>query len=98
MWTYFEDTGIFNVGVLPVKEKIYFNNEIRATLDYEDDFLFFKKIFEHFKCDENNVPLKDIAAYLNENPEIVKINAFRRLEWENNQKMKTKLVLKKTKN
>ncbi len=95
MWTYFEDTGLFNVSVLKVDEKVLFNEKFRSTLDYEEDFEFFKTIFEHFNCKNNDVPLKKIAEYLDKNPEIMEINSFRRAEWANNQKNKTKLVIKK---
>lgn len=96
MWTYFEDTGLFNVSTLKVNDKVLFNESIRSTLDYEEDLKFFRTVFEHFNCTNNDVPLKKIAEYLDQNPEIIEINSFRRAEWANNQKKKTKLVIKKS--
>ena len=94
MWTYFKDTGLFKTGYLQGVEDIYFSDEYRLTLDYPEDFKFFTKVFEHFNCINNDVPLKEIVAYFKEHPEIPKINIGRQQEFLDNQKMKTKLVLK----
>ena len=94
MWTYFKDTGLFKVAKLQNVDEIYFNDNIRLTLDYPEDFELFKTVFEAFKCDKNDVPLKDILAYLSENPEIPEINLFRQNDFLINQKNKTKLILK----
>ncbi len=95
MWTYFEDTGLFRVGMLEVNNLIFLNENVRLTLDYEDDFLFFKTVFEHFNNVNNDIPLKTIMEYLNQHPEIVAINADKQKEWKANQEKKTKLILKK---
>lgn len=94
MWTYFKDTGLFRTGYLENVEDVYFGDEYRLTLDYPEDFEFFTKVFEHFQCVNNDVPLKEIVAYFQEHPEIPKINIGRQQEFLDNQKKKTKLVLK----
>lgn len=94
MWVYFKDTGLFKVSTLKVDDVVFFDSNIRMTLDYDEDFLFFKAIFEHFNCVNNDTPLRDIVPYLKEHPEIVQLNAFRHQHWSSNQKKKTKLVLK----
>lgn len=94
MWTYFKDTGFFKTGYLENIEDIYFSNEYRLTLDYPEDFLFFTKVFEYFNCLNNDVPLREIVAYLKEHPEISNINIGRQQEFLDNQKRKTKLMLK----
>ncbi|MBP7552166.1 MAG: hypothetical protein KA885_01975 [Spirochaetes bacterium] len=94
MWTYFEDTGLFNVGKLKVTEKLFFDKDIRLTLDYQEDFDFFTSVFNHFNNNENKIPLIEIMKYLKNNPGIVKINSSKHEEWKNNQIKKTKLVLK----
>jgi spore coat polysaccharide biosynthesis protein SpsF len=94
MWTYFEDTGLFKVGELKVEEKIYFNTEVRLTLDYQEDFAFFEHLFKHFDNTENDVPLKEAMSYLDEHSEVIQINAGRQKEWKKNQIAKTKLILK----
>ncbi len=50
---------------------------IRLTLDYEEDFVFFSKIFEHFYQKKPDFTLPDVLAYLKEHPEVVAINSFK---------------------
>ncbi len=64
------------------------------TLDYEEDLAFFKTIFNHFNCTENDVSLKEIVTYLVKHPEIPELNSSRHQDWATNQKKHTKLVLK----
>jgi len=94
MWTYFEDTGLFKVEDLNVRDRIFFSENLRMTLDYIEDFEFFSKIFEHFNSLKNDVPLRKIVAFLNKNPDIPKINWSRHVDWAANQKRKTKIILK----
>jgi spore coat polysaccharide biosynthesis protein SpsF len=94
MWTYFEDTGFFNIGELKVDDRIYFNADVRLTLDYQEDFDFFENIFIKFNNSQNDVTLKIALEYLSEHPEIVAINFSKQYEWKQNQISKTKLVLK----
>lgn len=93
MWTYFKDTGLFRTGYLKDVEDIYFSDEYRLTLDYPEDFELFTKVFEHYNCINNDVPLKEIVAYFKEHPEIPRINIGRQREFLDNQKKKTKLIL-----
>lgn len=94
MWVYFKDTGLFKVSTLQIKDPVFYDPNIRMTLDYEEDFAFFKAIFEHFNCINNDIPLRDIVPFLRTHPEIVQLNAFRHQDWALNQKRKTKLVVK----
>ena len=94
MWVYFEDTGLFNVCDLDIKDTVFFNDNIRLTLDYPEDFNFFKTIFESLNCVNNDVPLSEIVNFLLNAPDIIKINSFRQEDFIENQKRKTKLVVK----
>lgn len=94
MWTYFKDTGMFKTGYLENVEDIYFSDEYRLTLDYPEDYEFFTKVFEHFNCVNNDVPLKEIVAYFKEHPDIPAINIGRQQEFLDNQRNRTKLILK----
>lgn len=94
MWTYFKDTGLFRTGCLEGVEDVYFSSDYRLTLDYPEDLDFFTKVFGHFNCVDNDVPLKDIVAYFREHPEVPEINIGRQQEFLDNQKKKTRLVLK----
>lgn len=95
MWVYFKDTGLFNIAKLKVKDPVFYDSNIRMTLDYEEDFSFFNVIFKHFNCVNNDTSIRDVVPYLKAHPEIVKLNDFRHQDWAMNQRNKTKLVLKK---
>ena len=93
MWTYFKDTGRFNCGVLEGLDDIFIA-DYRMTLDYPEDYEFFNTIFIHFNCTENDIPLRKIVKYLQDNPKIKDINYFRQNEFLENQRKRTKLVIK----
>ena len=92
MWVYFTETGLFRVEDLQDVNHVYCRDDIRMTLDYDDDYKFFKKIIEHFG--DREFSLKEIIEYIDLNPDVKKINYHCHQEWKNNQKMKTKLLLK----
>jgi spore coat polysaccharide biosynthesis protein SpsF len=95
MWVYFTDTGLFNVEELSNVPVIFKRPNIRMTLDYEDDFKFFKKITEGLGDKKPDFDLRDIVAFLDSNPDIIKINQHLQERFLENQKKKTKLILKK---
>jgi len=70
---YFTDTGLFNVVDIDIPAK-YIRPNYRLTLDYPEDFEFFKKVFEHFGKNAYKASMPDIIKYLDENPLIVEIN------------------------
>ena len=70
---YFTDTGLFNVIDIYIPAK-YIRPNYRLTLDYPEDFEFFKKVFEHFGKDTYKASMPDIIKYLDENPQVVEIN------------------------
>ena len=95
MWTYFKDTGIFEIEELNKVPSEYLRSDIRMTLDYDDDLLFFENIINHFFNRNNiNFSLSDIIKYLNQNPEVTKINSYLHDEWKKNQEIRTHLKLK----
>lgn len=83
MWVLF-DPKVFKIEKLENTPNILRRPEIRATLDYKEDFLFFKRIIEHFGHSEFS--LKDVVQYLDDHPDVIKINQFRSADWINNQK------------
>ena len=95
MWVYFKDTKMFQVEELEGLDKIYQRPDIRMTLDYPDDFRFFKNIIENLGSKQKNFNLRDIIKYLDENPCMIQINQYLEDEWAANQKKKTTLVLKR---
>jgi len=92
MWTYFEDTGLFNISQLAKIPVEYMRSDIRMTLDYEDDFKFFTNIIECFNG--KIFGLMDILSYIDKNPYVSKINIHLQDQWVANQKKRTNLILK----
>lgn len=97
MWTYFKDTGLFKCEKLLGVPVFYQRPEIRMTLDYPQDLDFFSKVITELSPINENFSLRDIINYLDKNPEVVKINQHLQKIFLENQKQKTKLVLKETK-
>lgn len=79
--TYFLEPGRFDVRDLKITEPIFFNDHIRLTIDYQEDFDFFTRVFEELKMDTNTVPLRDILKLLQTKPEIAAINIFRHKDY-----------------
>ena len=78
---YFTKTDICNQAVIdPVNEGHIFDR-IRLTLDYEEDFEFFKAIFEELYQEGEVFHLDDILDLVRRKPEIVNINYFREEEY-----------------
>jgi len=70
---YFTDTGLFKVIDIDVPPT-YIRPDYRLTLDYPEDYEFFKKIFEYFGENTYRTSMWDIIEYLDENPQVVLIN------------------------
>ena len=63
--------------------------DARMSLDYEEDFQFFKKIIEMLHEEGKYLRLDEIIYLLRENPEIININKFvEEKYWENYEKKK----------
>lgn len=92
---YFLNTGLFKIREIGVKDKIFHNKNVRLTLDYKEDYEFFKRIFDELKIDSNTIPLRRILMLLNKKPELNQINFHRHQDYLNNQKRVTTLVLQK---
>ena len=92
MWVYFTDTGMFDVEQLENVPEQFIRNDIRMTLDYEDDLLFFTKVFDSFNTE--NFSLRDIVSLIDTKPHIKKINFHLEEQWRQNQILKTSLKLK----
>lgn len=70
---YFTETGLFHVINLATPKK-YIRKDFRLTLDYEEDYKFFKKLFSHFGTDTYKKNISDFIEYLDNNPKVVEIN------------------------
>jgi spore coat polysaccharide biosynthesis protein SpsF len=93
MSIYFTDTGLFNCEQLKKVNLKYYRNDIRLTLDYPEDHLFFKTLINYYKKTSFFSTL-EILNIINKYPKILKINKHKINEWKNNQLKNTKLILK----
>jgi len=91
MWGFF-DKDYFKKEKLQNVPEVFMRPEIRATLDYEEDFKFFKEIYAHMK--NKDFTLEDVVSLINDHPEIIKINIARHNDWKKNQQEGLKHVNK----
>jgi spore coat polysaccharide biosynthesis protein SpsF len=71
---YFTDTGMFKVFDLEVQDKNHIRPGLRMTLDYPEDFDFFKIIFDRLYEKNKVFSLSAILKLLDKSPEIIDIN------------------------
>ena len=76
------ENTFFKIHKLKDVDEIYNKKNIRMTLDYEEDFKFFKKVIESLKDDFS---LQDVLDYLENNPEVIDINVEKEKDWKINQ-------------
>jgi len=79
--TKFIEKGKLKIQTLVPKDS-EINNNVRLTLDYEEDLKFFRKIYEKFDV---LTPTSNIVEFLLKNPEIANINFGRQKDFLNNQ-------------
>ena len=63
--------------------------KIRMTLDYPEDFTFFKTVISAIKPKE--ISFNNVLDYLSKNPDVVNINYAQELKWSQNQKRQFQL-------
>jgi len=64
-----------------VKSDYEFDTKWRLTLDYEEDFAFFNKIFQYFYQRNPNFTLQDVLIFLKEHPEVAEINCRKTVKY-----------------
>lgn len=94
-WKHIVNTGLITAQELLIKDKVFHNQSIRLTLDYEEDYKFFKKVFAEMGIKKNTVPLREIMRFLAQRPDLVEINFDRHKDYETNFKKIPPLKLKK---
>jgi len=91
---YFTETGLFKVEYLEVEDEELRHPEIRMTLDYPEDFEFFKAIFDRLYVPGKVFTLKEIMTLLKNNPHIININKDMQKAYLENLRKHTKIKLK----
>jgi spore coat polysaccharide biosynthesis protein SpsF len=71
---YFSDTGLFETYRMPIVNPKHKRPNIRMTLDYPQDYEFFKALFAALYQKGKVFTLDEIIDYLDAHPEIMEIN------------------------
>jgi len=88
MWHFFE-TGDFKIEPLENIPEIFKRPEIRATLDYREDYEFFKAVISRaVALGLNTNSLEHMIMIIDNNPHLLSINQFRHVDWKNAQEKK----------
>ena len=80
-----EESGLFKTSVNVLKDQKLCRPDIRLTVDYLEDFELAKKIYQNL---HNNFSLQDIIEFIDNNPDLQKINQFAQDKWKKNFKQK----------
>jgi len=70
---YFTKSGLFRVEYLKAANEVN-RPDIRMSLDYPEDYQFFKEVFERLYLPDKVFTLKEILTLLENNPHIMDIN------------------------
>jgi spore coat polysaccharide biosynthesis protein SpsF len=71
---FFTKTGLFRVHYIEIDDPGLINPDARMTLDYPEDYEFFKTIYSHLYKQGDFFSLSEILSLLKKNPEIIEIN------------------------
>jgi spore coat polysaccharide biosynthesis protein SpsF len=91
---YFLNTGLFKVAKLDVEDEELRHPEVRMTLDYQEDYEFFKAVFEGLYRPDIVFTLKEIMRLLKEHPEISNLNEGVQEAYLQNLKKHTRVKIK----
>ena len=72
---YFTENNNYKCKLLEENCLKYNRNDIRMTLDYPEDYKFFENVMAGLKNQKKDPTFSNIIDYLNDNPEVVKINS-----------------------
>lgn len=79
---YMKDMDGFTVDEVPVAGFEHLARpEIRATLDYREDFEFFKVVISSLQSQNPSYTNRDVMDFLSAHPEVVAINIEKHAEW-----------------
>lgn len=90
---YFTETDHFKVHDIQIPEELI-RERFRLTLDYPDDYEFFKKIYAAFGANTPTTPMIQIIEFLDAKPEIVAINAHLKQSYQKRWDEQSKIKLK----
>ena len=71
-----ENPNVFSIGNVPWETGLDYSMSHRFTIDYEEDYLFIKRVFEELYPAKADFSCGDILALLEQKPEIYELNAM----------------------
>lgn len=87
---YFTQTGLFQTAILQA-DAAHHRPEVRMTLDYPEDYDFFRTVYGHLHRPKDVFSFDEIMALLEAHPEIVAINRGAAALYEANLQRITKI-------
>jgi spore coat polysaccharide biosynthesis protein SpsF len=69
-----ENKDKFKIGYIEPPIKLS-RKDIRLTVDYPEDLVVCRAVYEHFKPYEPNIPLLDIVDFLDRNPQLLMLTS-----------------------
>jgi len=91
---YFTEVNEFQVEELNNISDRWRKKDVRMTLDYPEDLVFFKTVIDG--VGNNDLTLKNILNFIENNPKVKDINFHLDASWKENQKKIKTLILKNT--
>ena len=88
-WYLKNNSHVFKVNEVTLPK--HFESEARMTLDYQEDLLFFRNLFEELERLDLKKNIKDILAVLNSRPDLLKVNQACTLIYKTDAKLIAKL-------
>ena len=69
-----ENKDQFNLGYIDPPEKLA-RKDIRLTVDYPEDLIVCRAVYENFKNSAPKIPLLDVVDYLDDNTQLLKLTS-----------------------
>jgi len=69
-----ENKGLFNLGYVKPPEKLA-RKDVRLTVDYPEDLIVCRAVYERFKDLAPKIPLLDVVDYLDKNTQLLELTS-----------------------
>lgn len=94
---YFTETDLFDVQRIQDVPECYRKKNVRMTLDYEDDLVFFESVIKRLLQEGRTINFQEAYKLICDNPELANINFYLDEKWKKNQENINKPILKESK-
>lgn len=78
---YFKESSLFHVELISPEAPMLHRPELRMTLDYPEDFQFFKAVIEELYSPPKIFSLQDVIRLIDNRPDIAELGQKRAAEW-----------------